>query len=170
MLTPADVDLCRRDAAIPGLATVLDPDALISALEPHLRLTEGEISSARSTYVRYKPGANCLVSYRARISGDAGGEEIHFHAKAYGADAPLKLKKARERPGVPGPFGPGRVALRNLGVVVSFFPNDDKLETVRTGASPELLRRTATRLSRFLGRRAPDAPLQAGASLRGPAV
>ena len=135
MLTPADAGLCRRDTALPGLAAVLDPDVLVSKLEPHLRGREGEILSARPTYVRYKPGTNCLVSYRMRVAG--ASEEIRLYAKVYGADAPAKLEKARERPGVPGPLGPGRVALPDFGGVVSFFPNDDKLRTLSQLSGPE---------------------------------
>jgi len=88
MLSPPDLDLVRRDAALPGLATVLEPAAMVAALRRHRpgrRYCDAEI-----TYVRYKPGTSCLVGYRVKVDG----EEMLFGAQARRPDTRDKLVKA----------------------------------------------------------------------------
>ena len=141
MLTPADLALVRRDRALPGLATLLDPDAFAAALAPALapHLPRTRPVTASSSYIRYKPGTNCLVSYRLQTPDT----QVMVHAKAHGPDAEDKLAKAREKPGTPSLFGAGRVVLEEEDIVVSFFPNDAKLKSLPriadTGSRRELL-------------------------------
>ena len=118
MLLPADAAVARRDPALPGLAVVLDPDIFAEAV--------GAPMALRPVYVRYKPGTSCLVAYRL------GGEEtgVQVVATCYRPDARAKLNKTRQRPTVPGPWGPGRLVLDRPAVAVSFFPNDDELEVL----------------------------------------
>jgi aminoglycoside phosphotransferase len=125
VLSPADRDLARRDAEIPGLATLLDPDAFAAALSAHLRHVE--IESATPTYVRYKPGMNFLIEYEL----ETGGKRTLVYAKAHGPDAPVKLRNATRKPGVVGALGAAKLVLEELGVVVSFFPNDAKLKELK---------------------------------------
>src|SRR5688500_15720912 len=66
-LWPADAQLAPRDRDLPQLATLLDADALRSAIQsclPQVRLR-----SATPTYVRYKPGTNCLVAFELIAAG-----------------------------------------------------------------------------------------------------
>src|SRR2546425_960153 len=59
MLSPADATLVRRDVAVPGLARLLDPDALrqtVQSVASHLDI-------ANLNYVRYKPGTSCLIGF-----------------------------------------------------------------------------------------------------------
>lgn len=114
-----------------GLATLLDPEAFADRLRREL--PETELGTIRATYLRYKPGTDCLVSYRI----EAGGEEMRVHAKAHGPDAPDKLHKAQKKPGVPGPLGVGRLILEDLAIVVSFFPNDRDLKALPHLYEPE---------------------------------
>ncbi len=117
MLAPPDAELAARDAAVAGLATVLDPDALAArwaALVPGL-------DAARPTYVRYKPGTSCLVGVRARIDG----REVDGYAAAYGGGATAKLGKTAalaER-------GPAAV-LADVGVGLHLFPVDRRLRAL----------------------------------------
>jgi hypothetical protein len=149
MLSSADAALVRRDPALPGLATVLDPDALVAALSR--LLPAADLGPARSTYVRYKSGANCLVAYRIELAG----VEVDVHAKAHRPDAEDKLRKARERPARPGPLGPGRVILKDQAVVVSVFPNDRELKALPRLDDPaeraSLLRRVVPHQPRLWG-------------------
>ena len=104
MLTPADAQIVRRDQAVPGLALVLDDDALTSRLRtarPELGLV-----SARATYVRYKPGTSCLVAYRF----DLGDREVLAFAKAYRQGGRAKVAKAQ---------GKGGAAVVTLGDLVT---------------------------------------------------
>jgi aminoglycoside phosphotransferase (APT) family kinase protein len=160
LLSPYDADLVRRDTAIPGLATLLDPEALVCALRRTIddrRQTTDDnvvrrpssvvrgprpkgavVRSARATYVRYKPGMNCLVAYEL----DVDGVVVEAYAKAHRADASDQLRKAREQPGVPGPLGAGRIVLPGQAVVVSTFPNDSelrRLERVASELTPSVL-------------------------------
>lgn len=140
MLTPADLDLVRKDRALPGLATLLDPDAFAAALAPHLSRTEPV--TARSSYLRYKPGTNCLVSYRLQTP-DA---EVIVHAKAHGPDTRDKIAKAKQKPETPGLLGAGRIFLEDENIVVSFFPNDAKLKSLPRIADTESRREVLRKL------------------------
>jgi aminoglycoside phosphotransferase (APT) family kinase protein len=147
VLSPFDTDLVRRDPALPGLALVLDPEAFIGALRRSLPQADLDASAARITYVKYKPGTNCLVGYRLTMAGRG----LDVYAKAYGANASKKLQKAHEQPGQPGALGQGRIPLNDDQVVVSVFPNDAKVRALPSLAEAE------TRL-RLLGELFPDRP------------
>lgn len=91
MLAPADAAVARRDTAIPGLALVLDPDALADRLRA-ARPGAGP-TSARVRYVRYKPGTSCLVGLELEVAG----RWTPAFAKAYGRGDRTKLAKASDR-------------------------------------------------------------------------
>jgi len=142
MLSPPEADLVRRDGVLPGLATVLDPEALLAALAPVFPTADVRAASIR--YVRYKPHTNCLVAYRLDVDGTES-QAVDVHAKVHRLDAPEKLGKARQDAHVPGQLGPGRIVLEDRGLVVWVFPNDLRLRTVRRladgNARARLLRR-----------------------------
>ena len=145
MLSPLDADLVRRDPALPGLGIVLDPEALVDVLRRSL--PEADLGSVRATYVKYKPGTNCLAGYQLTVAGTV----VDVYAKAYGVNASKKLQKAHEQPGQSGALGPGRIPLDDCQVVVSAFPNDAKVRALPSLAEAE------TRL-RLLGELFPDRP------------
>src|SRR2546425_5956694 len=146
MLSPPEADLVRRDGVLPGLATALDPDALLAALAPALPAADVRAASVR--YVRYKPHTNCLVAYRLDVAG-AESQTMDIHAKVHRLDAPEKLGKARQRAPVPGRLGVGRIVLEDAGLVGWAVPNDLRLRTVRRltdrDARARLLRRLGPR-------------------------
>ncbi len=130
MLQAADAALVRRDRALPGLRTILDPEALGEALRR--RVPGLDVEGVDATYVRYKAGTNCLARYQLR----AAGRVVDLHAKAIlPADEP-KLTDAEQRPGVPGALGAGRLVLREQCVIVSVFPNDAKLSALAALGEP----------------------------------
>src|SRR4051794_11653701 len=108
MLSPPEADLVRRDPALPGLATLLDPEAFATALRP--RLPSEELMAARRDYVRYKPGMSCLVAYRVETARGV----VDVSARAVRPDADDKLRKARGAAG-----GHGRFVLEDRAIVVS---------------------------------------------------
>ena len=122
MLSQPDINLVQRDKAIPGLETLLDPELFVKRLR--ISLPNADIRAAQPRYIRYKPGMNCLIAYRLKT----GEKWIDVYAKAHSADAADKLHKAKLRKTSEGPFGPGRMVLNGLDIVVSFFPNDSKLK------------------------------------------
>ena len=89
MLSRADAELVARDRALPGLATLLDPEAFAAALREVA--PELEFGAATPTYLRYKPATNCLAAYRL----EAPGDELLVYAKAYGEGAGGKLSKEK---------------------------------------------------------------------------
>lgn len=91
MLAPADAAVARRDTAIPGLALVLDPEAIADRLRV-ARPATGP-TSARVRYVRYKPGTSCLVGLELEVAG----RWTPAFAKAYRCDDRTKLAKASDR-------------------------------------------------------------------------
>jgi tRNA A-37 threonylcarbamoyl transferase component Bud32 len=133
MLSPPEADLVRRDRALPGLATVLDPEALLAALTP--AFDTGGVRAAAVRYVRYKPHTNCLAAYRFEVDASPP-RVVHVHAKAHRPDAPEKLDKARRRAHVPVQLGSGRIVLEDRALVVWAFPNDPHLPAVRRLADP----------------------------------
>ena len=123
MLLESDAAIVRRDPALPGLATLLDPVAFGDALRH--ALPGLVLGPAKLVYV--KPARNYLVGYRLTVNG----EPLNIYAKTYPqASAAGKLAKARERPGITGPLGPGRLALDEIATVVSVYPNDDRVKAL----------------------------------------
>ncbi|MFQ6005294.1 MAG: glycosyltransferase [Woeseia sp.] len=121
MLTEQEHSLIRRETAIPGFRYLLHPDRLASLLETDCGI-EG-LQNLRLNYLRYKAGMNCI----ARFEFPNSGEWSYGYAKAFGADAGIKLQKARDKPACSGPLGPGRVMLDEEQILVCFFPIDAKL-------------------------------------------
>jgi aminoglycoside phosphotransferase (APT) family kinase protein len=124
MLLPPDADLARRDRQLPGLAILLDPEALAARLRR--ALARDDLGPARVTYVKYHPGVKCLVGYQLPVAE----AEVQLYAVAHRPDACRELEKARTRPSVPGPLGSGRIVLEDCAVLVSLFPNDRKLKAL----------------------------------------
>lgn len=139
MLSPADAELVSRDPELPGLALLLDPEAVAEQLADSL--PDSAIQSATPTYLRYKVATNCLVAYRIR---SASGEVLAY-AKAHGRDAADKLEKVRGKRQVGGALGTGTILLNEPGVVFHLFPNDAKLPLLRRLDEPGELRRLLER-------------------------
>ena len=124
MLTAPDSDIARRDTALPGLATLLDPEAFARVLGRELpAVATGEVTA---TYVKYKPGTSCLAGFYLTVNGNA----VAIYGKAFPRDAQFRLRRARQKPGVRGPLGLGRLALADDSIVVSVFPNDYKVASL----------------------------------------
>ncbi len=131
MLATADADLVRRDPAIVGLATLLDPDRLLAALRR--ALPDADLQRVTSSYVRYKPGTSCLVGIRL----EAACTVVDSYAIAYRAGARDKLSKARNAAITRGPLAAGRLVLDDGAIVVSIFPNDRQLKALAHLQNPE---------------------------------
>ncbi|HEV2768076.1 MAG TPA: aminoglycoside phosphotransferase family protein [Acidimicrobiales bacterium] len=111
MLAPADAEVARRDPAVPGIALVLDPEALLARLQQ--RNPAWGLVAAEARYVRYKPTTSCLVGYRLHQAGPAGagGPAVEVSVKAYrqgdGAKAAKTAEAAETGPAGTTPPGPG---------------------------------------------------------------
>lgn len=147
----ADAELVARDAALPGLAVLLDPDRFASALATSLRDagSDATVGDATLAYLLYKPETSCLAGYRVDVDGVAA----RVHAKAHASRDAEKYAKARDRLGRhDGDLGMPGVAWDDLLVAVRGFPNDIVLRRLPKVATTRDERR------RFLARLAPGLP------------
>lgn len=125
MLSPHDTPLVRGDPSLPGLATLLDPEAFGTVLSQIA--AAADLGSVRPIYARYKPGTSCLVTYQIEVANS-----LHdVHAMAYRPQAIEKRQKPLLRTNVPGPLGPGVVTLDDTALTISFFPNDRGLRALK---------------------------------------
>ena len=136
MLSSPDADLVRRDPALPGLGTVLDPARFVAALRA--ARPELGIEAVRVGYVHYKPGHKCLVGYRLARSERA--PEPSDPRSTGTLPGPLDLyavaqrreRWEREHPaeGHAPQDGHRRVSLAGEAVTVALFPDDLELGTL----------------------------------------
>src|SRR5439155_11413933 len=138
MLSPADSQLVQRDPAVPGLARLLDPDALrqtVQNLSPALDI-------ANLNYVRYKPGTSCLVGFD--LTSD--GQRIPAWGLALNIDDAEKFSKAAVSKPIATALGDRPIACHDDRVLVGCFPLDpdlDQLPRLTDDAQRlKLLRRT----------------------------
>ena len=82
MLCPSDAELVAREEELPGLATLLSPQALGSLLTA--RGWGEDMTALRAYYTRYKPGTSCLVAYRG-VAVD--GQPVWLYAVAHRREA-----------------------------------------------------------------------------------
>jgi len=131
MIAPQDAAVARRDQELPGLMTVLDPEALAAQLPPSMRYLE----RARIAYARYKPGQSCVVGYCAP---DDGAPKAY--AKAHRAGAPAPGESVLDERGLQ------RFVVRDGTVSVSVFPVDARLKFLRRLASRKRFARQLEKL------------------------
>ena len=125
MLPTVDQDLVLRDPDIPGLATVLDPEAFVSELRR--AAPEADLRTAQITYRRYKPQAFCRVAYRLNVAG----EELELDVRACRAEDVARWLQDGAPAQVAGPLGPGRIVLEDRALLVTVYPNDLKLPALQ---------------------------------------
>jgi len=119
MLSSAEADLARRDTSVPGLATVLDPEAFLAAL----RRASPKVIRAEIGHVKYSPGAFCRAAYRIEV----GSAEVDVDARACRPQELGSWVRKAHTADAPGPLETPCMVLRDVAVVVTVFPNDPKL-------------------------------------------
>lgn len=131
MLTSADTELVRRDPHLPGLGLLLDADALPERLAPLLpSLRDRKLIG---TYLRYKPGTNCLAAYRLMSAGGdvSPNEPIQLYAKAFRSNTDPKFLKEVAACKQETTDDRGPIILPDAAITVRLFPDDDRLRAVR---------------------------------------
>lgn len=128
MLMPEDRQLIDNDTAIPGLAALLDGDTLAAALNherPHWGVRHVEV-----TYLRYKPGTNCLAACRIHTEN---GVELGYAKALHQLDNVFRKDSDH------------LIALPDLKIKLHRFPHDARLPALQKLCTPaeraELLRR-----------------------------
>jgi tRNA A-37 threonylcarbamoyl transferase component Bud32 len=105
------------------LATLLDPAALAAMIRRVMPRFDARLDI---TYVRYKPEQSCLIGYRITDGNDTS----FVSATATRPDAAGKQTKPLQHPTKDSPYGLGRLLFPELSIMVSFFPNDEKLPAI----------------------------------------
>ncbi|MFQ5515451.1 MAG: phosphotransferase family protein [Myxococcota bacterium] len=142
-MSAAEKSLVQRERTLPGLETLLDPEAFVRSISAG---ADVQILGAQRRYIRYKPAMNCVVAYR--VQTELGGVEVY--GKAHGSDAQVKFAKIRGRTRMRSAIGPGSLLLAEPSIAVWFFPNDGKLVPLAEIVEPETRR---ARLAAILPRR-----------------
>jgi hypothetical protein len=140
----------RRDVALPGLAVLLDPEAMRTIFTAQ----GGSVESVVPRYARYKPGVGCLVRYDVRLGG--GGGITSAYARTRGVRDSAKLEKVHRR--LLRRDGRG-ILCHDPPLLVTFFPTDAALPSLPRLADPS---RRAGLLKRLL----PGRPELWGADLQ----
>src|SRR5579859_8260301 len=141
MLSAADCELVRLDPALPGLGTLLDPEAFVDRLRDCLPSLD--LVAAKMTYLKYRPRKRCLVGYRLQ---GVQGWELDVSATTYPAARRGKLALARERIQQAGPGGTGVMVLEDCSAMVHIFPRDRRLPVLGRLADSGRRRRLMTEL------------------------
>ncbi len=114
MLTLEDINLIERDANMPQLRTLIDRECytkLVSKAVP-----ESDVSNILLTYLRYKPGMNCIAGYEYRSN-----DQTKFcYTKIFATGQQDKKRKFVNKVG----------ATEVDGVHFAFFPQDSRLKSL----------------------------------------
>ncbi len=81
MLTASDTQLVERDTALPGLATLIDPERMLEALRASASVPDPDTLHLES--LRYRPATLCVATYTL----ESRGQKSTGYAKALPRDA-----------------------------------------------------------------------------------
>jgi len=115
---PEDRAFAAREPALRGMSLLLDDDAVAAALRE--RLPDAGVRAARGTYIRYKPGTNCLVAFELDT---ASGPRLAYGRTEHEDDG-AKLRKAHEK------ARSGAVLVEDPPVALLLFPSDRRLRSL----------------------------------------
>src|SRR5437867_322789 len=129
MLTTASLDLTHRNPEIPGLGLVLDPEALLAALNG---TGPTRLEAPRVRSVRIEPHIFCRAAYQC----DVAGSTLDADVRACRPQDLARLLRGRDRDGGGGTRAVGVAVLADRAVVVDLFPFDPKLPALRQLTGP----------------------------------
>ena len=125
MLSFNDKDFVKNEKKIIGISTLLNPKEFVKAIRPFF--PSEDIESARLTYIRYKPFRKCLVKYQLTM----GGKTYYVYAKAYSPYKFIKSKNVNDPQFAKSEIRQGKFTLKDKGIVVSIFPSDSNLKSLK---------------------------------------
>ena len=140
VLSEADAALLTRDSGLPGLALLLDPEALLARLDG----TALQADAALPLTLRYTPARAAVAAYRLRRDG----EETLAYARAWGGQTPGTDRLPRR--------GSGAVVFEDAQLLVCGAANDLRLPALgrllAPGTRGELLRNAGVELGSLAAR------------------
>src|SRR5215213_8816442 len=99
MLERDDVDLVQADAGLPGLALVLDPEAVHEQVAGAVGACGLRLRATSVDYVRYKPGTSVVAS--VRVKTDAGSSLGYVRAWSHDRGGPFPVATQTRKPSRP---------------------------------------------------------------------
>ena len=131
------------DPVLPQLALALDTDAMSRLLSAQLEAAgaSARLLQCKVVRVKYRPGRNCVVLYRARLRDAAHGgtEEQFFHAGLYTPEEAAHRFEAARRAVLAPRHGAAVTLLRRHSMVLWAFPNERKLRALACLSDPASL-------------------------------
>jgi ATP-binding cassette, subfamily B, bacterial len=115
-----------RDDALPGLAALLDPDAMAARLETTLG-EDAELTDVRLRYLRYKPATNIVVHYDVGLDGGRRHDAIAMAAARNYLARRAAKPESRALASLVRSRVPARSSLSydsEIGALVQWFPLD----------------------------------------------
>src|SRR3954447_5850186 len=95
MLERADHALVRADSDLPGLALVLDPEAVHEQVAAAVGAAGLRLVSSRVEYLRYKPGTSVVATVRVRTDAGSCLGYVRAWSQHRGAPSPATADPAR---------------------------------------------------------------------------
>lgn len=132
------------DPELPGLSSMVDTDFIKSSLYERFKSAEFSINRCDVSYIRYKPGTNCIIVYEIILDRETGYEITRFpiYVKLLSNDEfESTAEKARHHRWV-NLAGTGDYMLfSEHNAILYFFPNDPVIDGLRILANPKKIQR-----------------------------
>lgn len=138
-----------NDATLPGLATLLCVEKVAGPVGSRLTTHGSRIKSFSIEYIRYKPGTNCVATYRLTIIDPVLGEEYELvlFGKSYtAADFDQAVEKLYSRVKHECAVLDSAIVLHEDKIIIDEMANDPQLNSLRTVFDSRKLRRLLYRL------------------------
>jgi hypothetical protein len=139
-----------KDPLFPRLPEALSIEKMTSILQRRLaedfESVQYRITECVPEYIRYKPGVSCVIGYCLYVS-DGNDltqkiQRVHGRFLTPGAGEEEYTKALKTHTAAP-PWGPPVVYLRELEMMISFFPNDRSLRGLHFILDPDKMKRVA---------------------------
>ncbi len=113
---------------------MLNCDNVKSLLSQYLYNAYGDITECKISYLRYKPGVNCIITYTASFKKQLSERQppVVFYAKVYTSDDYHNaVNKAQQHRWIKQTDMKPFIALPEHHTLLYFFPNDCALDGLR---------------------------------------
>ncbi len=140
-------DQTQLERAMPAeskfpLSSLLNTSLIKSTLQELCRDKQKQINSVELNFVRYNPGASCIVCYSAAVVDGQNGitDEIVFYAGSFAEGHYRQLAdRLDNRSWVPGTILASPQRVDRLSAIFYQFPNDNGISGLKLLAEPEKL-------------------------------
>lgn len=130
------------DRELPGLEIMLDSSRVASILRRRIGSGESVRGRCEITYIRYKPGTNCIIAYRYSFPGADGEADLLLYAKVYSAaEYSAAVEKSANHRWIEIPGTDPVIILPEHSTIIYLYPNDCIMDGLRIMADPRKIQR-----------------------------